>query len=149
MAIEPPKNAEDSSTVVVLHVEDDAAVANSVRLLLKTCGYQTRTFTNAADAEGSVTDAGLRPDVLIVDYRLGEGETGTDVAERIAETLGYPLPTIVLTGNLSNAEVPWMPGAPIMMASKPMDGAQLIETVQSFSALHRLAQARRAARAHS
>jgi FixJ family two-component response regulator len=149
MAIEPPKNAEVSPTVVVLHVEDDAAVANSVRLLLKTCGYQTRTFSNAADAEGSVSDAGLRPDVLIVDYQLGEDETGTDVAERIAETLGYSVPTIVLTGNLSNAEVPWMPGAPILMAPKPMDGAQLIETVQSFSALHRASQARRAARANS
>ena len=149
MVIEPPKNAEISPTVVVLHVEDDAAVANSVRLLLKTCGYQTRTFTNAADAEGSVSEAGLRPDVLIVDYQLGEDETGTDVAERIAETLGYSVPTIVLTGNLSNAEVPWMPGAPILMAPKPMDGAQLIETVQSFSELHRAAQARRAARANS
>ena len=47
MAIEPPKHAEDSPTVVVLHVEDDAAVASSVRMLLKTCGYQTRTFANA------------------------------------------------------------------------------------------------------
>jgi FixJ family two-component response regulator len=149
MANDPPKHAEISPTVVVLHVEDDAAVANSVRMLLKTCGYQTRSFTNAADAEASVCDVGLRPDVLIVDYQLGEAETGTDVAERIAATVGYPLPTIVLTGNLANAEVPWMPGAPIMMASKPMDGAQLIETVQSFSALHRAAQARRAARAHS
>jgi FixJ family two-component response regulator len=149
MAIDPPENAEVSPAVVVLHVEDDAAVANSVQLLLKTCGYQTRTFSNAADAEESVSDAGLRPDVLIVDYKLGDDETGTDVAERIAETLGYSVPTIVLTGNLSNAEVPWMPGAPILMAPKPMDGAQLIETVQSFSALHRLAQARRAARANS
>ncbi len=139
MASDPPKHAQDSPTVVVLHVEDDAAVAKSVQLLLKTCGYQTRTFTNAADAEASVSDVGLRPDVLIVDYQLGDDATGTDVAERIAATVGYPLPTIVLTGNLSNAEVPWMPGAPIMMASKPMDGAQLIETVQSFSALHRAA----------
>jgi FixJ family two-component response regulator len=149
MAIEPSKHADPPSGVVVLHVEDDAAVANSVRMLLKTCGFQTRTFANAADAEASVSEHGVRPDVLIVDYSLGDDETGTDVAERISESLGYPLPTIVLTGNLSNAEVPWMPGAPIMMAPKPMDGAQLIETVQSFSELHRAAQARRAARANS
>jgi hypothetical protein len=77
-----------------------------------------------------------------MDYRLAEETTGTDVAERIVRALGYPIPTILLTGDLANIEIPWMPGAPISLLAKPADPDLLLDTIQHFSALQRAAQAR-------
>jgi hypothetical protein len=73
---------------------------------------------------------------------LTDEETGADLAEHIARVLHHRLPTIILTGQLFNAEVPWIPGTPLMLVSKPMDGEALIDTVSHFGAWHRQALAR-------
>jgi CheY-like chemotaxis protein len=129
--------------LTVLHVEDDVALADSVRLLLKSAGHGSVQAYSSAEALGKVTNDGIQPDVLIVDYNLNEEMTGTDVAEQIARITGYPVPTIVLSADLPNAEVPWLPGAPIMLVSKPVDPNSLLETVEHFSELHRLSLSRR------
>ncbi|MCK7528371.1 MAG: hypothetical protein MZV64_67805 [Ignavibacteriales bacterium] len=50
----------------MLHVEDDAAYASSVRILLKSEGFHAIDVRDGATALAQVTDSGLRPDVLIV-----------------------------------------------------------------------------------
>jgi hypothetical protein len=58
--------------------------------------------------------------VLIVDYYLGGGMTGTELAEAFARLLGHAVPTIMLTGDPANAEVPWLADAPVWVARKPL-----------------------------
>jgi two-component system, sensor histidine kinase len=127
---------------VVLHLDDDVDLNDAVRSLLQAAGCTTITAASSDEAVDHVLRAGARPDVLLMDYRLAEEATGTDVAERIARALGYPIPTIMLTANLANAEVPWMPGSPIMLVAKPADPTMLLETIAHFAALHRAAHAR-------
>lgn len=129
--------------LTVLHVEDDVALADSVRLLLKSAGHGSVHARTSAEAIRMVTHEGVKPDVLIVDYQLNDEMTGTDVAEQLSRVMGHPLPTIVLSADLPNAEVPWLPGAPIMLVSKPVDPNALLETVEHFSQLHRLSVDRR------
>jgi DNA-binding NtrC family response regulator len=131
----------------VLHVEDDVEVASAIALLLRAAGFAVTTATTAEQAMHYVAATALPPDVLLLDYWLGDSETGADLAEHIASALGHRVPTIILTGQLFNAEVPWMPGTPMMLASKPMDGEMLIETIAHFAALHRYALARATPRA--
>jgi two-component system, sensor histidine kinase len=127
---------------VVLHLDDDVALNDAVRALLQAAGCKTISATCSDEAVDQVLKLGARPDVLLMDYRLAEEATGTDVAERIARALGYPIPTIMLTANLANAEVPWMPGAPIMLVAKPADPTMLLETIEHFTALHRAMRSR-------
>jgi hypothetical protein len=61
-----------------------------------------------------------RLDVLIVDYDLGLGMTGTELAEEFARLLGHAVPTVMLTGDPANAEVPWLADAPVWVARKPL-----------------------------
>ena len=61
-----------------------------------------------------------RLDVLIVDYNLGQSMTGTEVAEEFARLLGHAVPTVILTGDPANAEVPWLADAPVWLARKPL-----------------------------
>ena len=67
-----------------------------------------------------------RLDVLIVDYNLGRGMTGTEVAEEFARLLGHAVPTVMLTGDPANAEVPWLADAPVWVARKPLLPGDLV-----------------------
>ena len=62
-----------------------------------------------------------RLDVLIVDYHLGDGSSGTDVAEELSTLIGHAVPTIMLTGDVANCEVPLLSYAPVWVARKPLD----------------------------
>jgi CheY-like chemotaxis protein len=126
----------------VLQIEDDVALSGALALFLRGAGVASQVAACSTEALAQI-DRGLQPDILLVDYNLSEEMTGTDVAEEIARRLGYVLPTIMLTADLVNAEVPWMPGAPMMLVAKPIDSTALLETIEHFTVLHRSARVRR------
>ena len=121
--------------IVVLHIEDDDAVRGSVALLLDSAGHQTVSAVDGSSAVSLVKVSGVRPDVLIVDYALPGEIDGTEAVHEICGFLGYPVPTIVLSGELANAAVPWLPGAPLFSVWKPMDPQVLLRVVGSFASL--------------
>jgi CheY-like chemotaxis protein len=149
VGVEPPAAARTVAAVtaaavapyLVLHVEDDDAMRASVRLLLRSAGLQVVSVASGTEALQRVRDEQLVPDVLIVDFHLAEEMTGADVAEALARAVGHAPPTIVLTADPSNAELPWMTGAPLWMLGKPFDGALLLAGVDSLARFHRLTHA--------
>jgi two-component system CheB/CheR fusion protein len=133
----------DTTRGIVLHVEDDAAYASSVRILLKAEGFHSIDVRDGAAALAQVTDSGLRPDVLIVDFNLPGELDGSEVAEAVARALGRPLPTIVLSGDLTSAGLPWLPGAPLWPMRKPVAPDVLVKAVEVFADLQHWIDARR------
>ena len=105
---------------LVLHVDDDDGLRRSTAMLLRAAGFETREAACGEDALSQVETLRGRLDVLIVDYDLGAGMTGTEVAEDFARLLGHAVPTIMLTGDPANAEVPWLADAPVWVARKPL-----------------------------
>jgi CheY-like chemotaxis protein len=123
---------------LVLHVDDDEALRRSTAMLLRLDGFEVREAAFAGQALAQAESLRDRLDVLIVDYHLGDGMTGTEVAEEFARLLGHAVPTIILTGDPANAEVPWLADAPVWVARKPLDPETLL------AALPPLVQFRRA-----
>jgi CheY-like chemotaxis protein len=111
---------EISSRGLVLHVDDDEAMRRSTAMLLRVAGFDTREAESGEQALSQVESLRGKLDVLIVDYHLGEGMTGTEVAEEFARLLGHAVPTIILTADPANAEVPWLAEAPVWLARKPL-----------------------------
>ena len=124
---------EERSTVV-LHIEDDTAVSSSVASLLGSHGYQVVSAIDGASALALIA-SGVRPDVLIMDYVLPGEMDGTDTVQAICGRLGYVIPTIVLSGELANAAVPWLPGAPLFCVWKPANPEVLLKVVGAFATL--------------
>jgi CheY-like chemotaxis protein len=104
----------------ILHVDDDEGMRRSTAMMLRLAGFETREAANGEQALAQVETLRGKLDVLIVDYHLGHGLTGTEVAEDLARLLGHAVPTVILTGDPANAEVPWLSDAPVWLARKPL-----------------------------
>ncbi|MGH8142808.1 MAG: response regulator [Steroidobacteraceae bacterium] len=119
----------------VLHVEDDPQVRRALAMLLSD-EYELNGVASGAEALALVTQ-GFRPDVLIVDFNLGDQPNGAEAAEELRSALGYALPIILLTGDPYNAEAPWITDAPVWLTHKPMDGLVLLAAVPFLVQLSR------------
>lgn len=83
----------------IVVVEDEAAVMEGLEVLLKGWGATVSAFdtVEAVQAWASQTDA--KPDLLIVDYRLPEQQTGIDAIKVMRARFGADLPAIMVTGS--------------------------------------------------
>jgi CheY-like chemotaxis protein len=128
---------ESSSRGLILHVDDDDAMRRSTALLMRAAGYETREAAFGEQALAQADSLRGRLDVLIVDYHLGHSLTGTEVAEEFARLLGHAVPTVILTGDPANAEVPWLADAPVWVARKPLAPETLLAALPPLVAFRR------------
>jgi CheY-like chemotaxis protein len=122
---------------LVLHVDDDEAVRRSTAMLMRSDGFETLEATCGEHALALAPSLRGKLDVLIVDYHLGRSLTGTEVAEELARLLGHAVPTIILTGDPANAEVPWISDAPVWVARKPLAPETLLAALPPLVAFRR------------
>jgi CheY-like chemotaxis protein len=128
---------QPSSHGLILHVEDDDALRRSTAMLLHSAGFETREAAYGEQALAQAESLRGRLDVLIVDYNLGRSLTGTEVAEELARLLGHAVPTVILTGDPANAEVPWLADAPVWLARKPLSPDTLLAALPPLVAFRR------------
>jgi CheY-like chemotaxis protein len=138
---ELPTRACGERPFVVLHVEDDEALAASVARLLRAEGFEAVSATDAAGALERIAHGAAAPDVLIMDVNLPGEMDGADAAQEICHALGHVVPTIFLSGELSSVGLPWLPGAPLLFVAKPLDAEVLVKVVASFAGLGRFMRA--------
>jgi two-component system, sensor histidine kinase len=117
----------------VLLVEDDKSVRDATRMLFAVEGYQVTAVATLAQALRHAAErAGI--DLLVTDYHLANGETGTAVITALREALGAPLKAVLITGDTS-AAVKELACDPLMrIASKPVQGEQLLALMRSLLA---------------
>lgn len=108
-------------------VEDDAAVRESLRLLLQLRGYETVACERAE--EFLAFEAFERPACVLVDVRL-PGMSGLDLQRRLAGAQPT-LPVIVMTahGDAATARAALRDGA-IDFLEKPIDESDLLQAVE-------------------
>ena len=87
---------------LIVIVEDEPAVRAGLEVLLEGWGAEIVSFDSVAEsthwAQG-VDLTRVRPDLLIVDYRLEEGRTGVDAIHALRERFGAQVPAILVTGS--------------------------------------------------
>ncbi len=137
--------SQQTNRPIVLHLEDDAQLGAAVAALLRTQGFEVFTVADGPSALAWVAGHPDGPDVLIIDFVLAGDMDGAEAAEAICRSLGHVVPTILLSGALRSASLPWLPGAPLFCAHKPADPNILLKVVAEFAALGRFIRAHKAA----
>jgi DNA-binding response OmpR family regulator len=116
--------------VKVLIAEDDLMIADMVEERLVAHGYTVCGIaTTVADAV--VLALREKPDLAIIDYRLADGELGTDILKQLNGRLR--LGVLFATGNASSITFPLTAGHACI--SKPYTEAALLHALDLVSEL--------------
>ncbi len=117
----------------VLIVEDNEAVRRATCMLLELEGYRVTAVGSLAEALNHV-QRGHAVDLLITDYHLREGETGSQVITTLREILGISLKVVLTTGDTSSV-IKQLPRDPCLrITSKPIKSDELLTLLRSLLA---------------
>jgi two-component system response regulator FixJ len=117
------------STEGVVHViDDDSAVRNSLRFLLKASGHEVATYGSGPELLSQVDE--LQPGCIVTDVRMPE-MNGLELVRQL-KARGVAHPVIVITGH---ADVPLaveaMRAGVVDFIEKPFDDEVLLTSVRS------------------
>jgi len=127
----PTPGARKLTRSRVLLVEDDLAVRDATRLLLKVEGYEVVPAASLAEALQKIRERdGV--DLLVTDYHLRDGETGIQVISALRKTVRASLAAVLITGDTSTAikELPVDPN--LRVASKPIRAEELLGLIRTL-----------------
>jgi CheY-like chemotaxis protein len=90
------KAIEDTPHALVLVIDDEAAVRESMKLLLEGWGY---TVVVAASGDEALHLLDCAPAAIIADYRLRDEETGDNAIRQIQTEWGNDIAALIVTGD--------------------------------------------------
>ncbi|WP_336983030.1 MULTISPECIES: response regulator transcription factor [unclassified Cedecea] len=109
-------------------IDDDAAIRDSLSLLLATVGWQTQAFDSAHAFQQNAGDLSQLDGCMLLDIRM-PGKTGLTLLEEWTQQ-GLALPVIIMTGhgNIDLCRRAFKNGA-FEFLTKPVDADLLFEVV--------------------
>ena len=116
----------------VLLVEDEPGVRNAMRMLLRIEGYRVTTAASANEALGLLRAADEDFNLIVTDYHLEGGRTGTEVISAAREMRSEPLKAILVTGDTSSAIRELKSDTNLRITSKPINSDELLNLVRSL-----------------
>jgi CheY-like chemotaxis protein/anti-sigma regulatory factor (Ser/Thr protein kinase) len=114
------------TSLKVVVVDNDAGVREAMRALLDRWGCDARLFQGLEGVNGMLaSDPAFRPDIILADFHLDNGEQGLDAVARVREAFGTPIQAVVITADHSVevAEAVAATGSEILR--KPVKPAEL------------------------
>jgi signal transduction histidine kinase len=115
------QNGQGRSVVVI---DDDVLVLESLEAILTEWGYQAIPAVSAEEAVAQVRKFGRRPDIVMADYRLQDGRTGTEAILALRALFDYPIPGLILTGETDPKFLRECTGHDVGIAHKPVMPSQ-------------------------
>lgn len=136
-AVAPPLPDSRASpagiAVGIMVVEDEEDVLDIMVQLLKLQGHRVYAGRSAAEVQQSHAEAmmaGDAPvDLVIADYRLGEGATGQEAIEALCAHVGRSIPAVIVTGDTSPSRIKEATAGGHRILHKPITGEELHEAI--------------------
>jgi len=119
---EPQHSALTGTQVLCIDNEDSILVG--MNSLLTRWGCQVWTASNRADCEALLADD-IRPQLVLVDYHLDEGQTGTELMAWLRTRLGEPVPGVVISADARPELVAAIHASGLDFLAKPVKPAAL------------------------
>jgi FixJ family two-component response regulator len=116
-----------SSNPLVIVVDDDAAVRNSLKFSLEIDGFAVGTYGSAEELVGAHDLSACR--CLIVDQDMPR-TTGLQLVATLRKK-GVEVPAILISGNVTRALITLASGAGLPVIEKPVMGNDLIELIRA------------------
>ena len=93
--------ADPASGKLIVVIDDDALVLDGMRGVLRSWGCFVVTGESDAEVLADLAGDDRRPDLIISDYRLGDGENGIETIHRLRGAFRAPVPAFLITGDIA------------------------------------------------
>jgi signal transduction histidine kinase len=110
--------------VQVLCVDNEDSILTGMNSLLTRWGCQVWTARDRAEC-AALLDGEVRPQLVLVDYHLDHGETGTELMAWLRTRLGEPVPGIVISADGRPELIASVHGCGLDFLAKPVKPAAL------------------------
>ncbi|SDZ74851.1 hybrid sensor histidine kinase/response regulator [Rubrimonas cliftonensis] len=120
----------DARGMIALVLDDDDAVRGATSALLARWGVDAMEAATAGQAVSAVRQLGMSPDVMLLDYHLGDGLTGLQALRRLREETGVEAPAVIITADRSRALEAAAAEAGAEVLTKPVAPAKLRALLQ-------------------
>jgi signal transduction histidine kinase len=131
-AIMPPAAAHGSTLAAygldaasILLVENEPSVAQAMKALLERWGCRVVTASSGGEARDTLRAKGRRPDLIIADLHLDNGERGFDAISTIQSEFDFPVPAFVVTADHSDGATAEAATRGVEILRKPVKPAEL------------------------
>lgn len=114
----------------ILILDDDISVLEGMQGLLQHWGCQVTTASSPAEAIDKLATSALKPELLIIDYRLTDHVSGIDVARSLQKRLGYAIGVLIITGDTGPERLQEAEASGFPLLHKPVHPAKLRSTLQ-------------------
>ncbi|SDT09603.1 hybrid sensor histidine kinase/response regulator [Bradyrhizobium canariense] len=132
--LSPDNRASPAGIAVsIMVVEDEGDVLDIMVQLLTLQGHRVYAGRSAAEVQqvhAKAIMAGDAPvDLIIADYRLGDGATGVDAIEALCAHIGRSVPAVIVTGDTSPSRIKEATASGHRILHKPITGEELHEAI--------------------
>lgn len=93
---------QDDIDLIAMVVEDDPDVRDAMVQRLEMWGAAVLAVASTSEAIEQASSIGIAPDILLVDYDLGNGDTGVQTIQALREITGTHIPAIMITATRSD-----------------------------------------------
>ncbi|MDO9502188.1 hybrid sensor histidine kinase/response regulator, partial [Falsiroseomonas sp.] len=126
--MQPPRRVLSGRRLLL--IDDDPEIRRAALLLFEGWGCHCAAASGLEDAPAALACLDGPPEAMIVDYHLKHGRTGDWVAARIAENLGAPVPTVMVTGETAPELLQKVQGLGFPVLHKPLQPMRLRAVLQ-------------------
>lgn len=109
----------------ILVIDDERAILDSMQALLESWGCKAVLADSGESARTALARERGRPDIIIADYRLRDGERGADAIKCLHAEHGADIPAIIITGDTAPERLREAQASGYFLLAKPLAPAQL------------------------
>jgi len=109
----------------ILLVENEPSVAQAMKALLERWGCDVVVAASSVEARERLKSRGHRPDLIIADLHLDNGELGFDAITRIQSEIDAPVPAFIVTADHSDGVSAAAATRGLEILRKPVKPAEL------------------------
>jgi len=131
---EPDQNDLHGCCVLVL--DDDKYILDAMQSLLRSWGVVVLAASSLEVASELVEKSALKPQLLLVDNRLQNRNTGIQAIDRLQRLLEQRVPAVLLTGDTAPDRLRQAQTSGIPLLHKPVQPAKLRSLLRSFMSVN-------------
>lgn len=109
-----------STRQLIMVIDDEATVLQAFHVLLGAWGYDVLVAESEEEAVDKLRQRDGAPQLIVADYRLREGRTGLQAIARLRALLGREVPSIIITGDTSSANLSEARASGMPVLQKPV-----------------------------